>query len=259
MIVNEKFRSLQGEGPCVGFPSTFVRFSKCVLNCPFCDSKHTWKDEEGNIKIEDTNSFQELLDYIEKGPRHVVLTGGEPLINYDGVEFRALLYYLVNHGYETTLETTLLTNINDIKNKDIKSMYFHLWDTLGELTNICRFMVSPKMDTRCYDGEVTEDDIIRFYSFPQHVADKFTRLDSFFYKIVYDQKYEKLIVRLLNSLPEDWVKNYVYMMPLTPQPFNDKFEEYRESCIKTQDFCMKYEVKYSPRIHIDMFGGKRGV
>lgn len=259
MIINEKFRSLQGEGPCVGFPSTFIRFSKCVLNCPFCDSKHTWKNEVSNVNITNADQFQTLLDYIEVGPKHVVITGGEPLINYNDIQFKALLFYLINSGFETTLETTLLTDISDLKNEDMKSMYYHLWDTLGELTNLCRFMVSPKMDTRCYDGKITEDDIIKFYSFPKHVADKFIRADNFFYKIVYAPKYENIIIKLLTNISYDWVKNYVYIMPLTPQPFDDKFEEYRESCKLTADFCMKNNLKYSPRVHIDMFGGKRGV
>ena len=46
--VSEHFYSIQGEGPYVGEPSYFIRFSGgCLLTCPFCDSKFSWNPNEG--------------------------------------------------------------------------------------------------------------------------------------------------------------------------------------------------------------------
>ena len=36
--INEIFYSLQGEGHNAGRAAVFVRFSKCNLRCPFCDT-----------------------------------------------------------------------------------------------------------------------------------------------------------------------------------------------------------------------------
>ena len=38
----EIFRSIQGEGPAIGRPRTFVRLSSCNLHCVWCDTAYTW-------------------------------------------------------------------------------------------------------------------------------------------------------------------------------------------------------------------------
>lgn len=72
MIVNEIFYSVQGEGFFTGTPSVFIRFSGCNLNCSFCDTIHV----SGKEMSED-----DIIQEVKKYPaRHVVITGGEPLI-----------------------------------------------------------------------------------------------------------------------------------------------------------------------------------
>lgn len=97
--INELFYSLQGEGKLSGIPSVFVRTSGCNLRCWFCDSYHTsWEPTGAWLSIED------VLDEVRSfdAAKHVVLTGGEPMIHDESV---ALLEKLHEQGYHTTVET----------------------------------------------------------------------------------------------------------------------------------------------------------
>lgn len=73
--IHERFVSLQGEGQLVGVPSSFVRVSGCNLRCTWCDSPATSWAPAG-----EPQTLDELVDFCARGPRHVVLTGGEPLL-----------------------------------------------------------------------------------------------------------------------------------------------------------------------------------
>lgn len=91
--VNEIFYSLQGEGFHTGTPAVFLRFSGCNLACSFCDT--------------DFAAFTEMtLDQIMAEvsafkTRHIVLTGGEPLLQVDS----ALLEALKEAGFYIQVET----------------------------------------------------------------------------------------------------------------------------------------------------------
>lgn len=95
--IRERFVSLQGEGSLVGVPSTFVRVSGCNLRCTWCDSPETsWNPSGEQISIDD------LVAFCARGPRHVVLTGGEPLL-FPGMA--TLSQRLRAAGHHITVET----------------------------------------------------------------------------------------------------------------------------------------------------------
>src|SRR3989442_5688213 len=75
--IAELFYSVQGEGSLVGVPSIFVRTSGCNLRCSWCDTPYTSWNPEG-----DDLSLAVILDRAAQFPaaRHVVITGGEPMI-----------------------------------------------------------------------------------------------------------------------------------------------------------------------------------
>src|SRR5690242_21457481 len=79
--IAELFYSLQGEGALVGVPSVFVRTSGCNLRCSWCDTPYTsWQPEGTELTLE------QILDEVKSHPaRHVVVTGGEPMILPDVV------------------------------------------------------------------------------------------------------------------------------------------------------------------------------
>lgn len=98
-LINEIFRSIQGEGEAAGWTAVFVRFSGCNLDCTWCDTKH---------EVNYSQSLDELLHAIEY-TQHVtvdtediiVLTGGEPLCQVDA----SLLERLLDSHTDVHIET----------------------------------------------------------------------------------------------------------------------------------------------------------
>lgn len=98
MRIAELFTSLQGEGLLAGTPSTFVRSSGCNLRCRWCDTPFTsWRPEGEEWTVE------RIVEAVEdRRVRHVVLTGGEPLVSADAV---AVCRALRADGRHLTIET----------------------------------------------------------------------------------------------------------------------------------------------------------
>jgi 7-carboxy-7-deazaguanine synthase len=82
MKISEIFYSIQGEGVLAGVPSVFVRTSGCNLRCVWCDTPYTsWAPEGRDMQIDEI-----LADVRGHGASHVVITGGEPMIAEGVVE-----------------------------------------------------------------------------------------------------------------------------------------------------------------------------
>lgn len=96
--ISETFVSRQGEGRLTGTESFFVRTSGCNLRCWFCDTPYaSWRPEG------DRQTIDEIVAAIEtSGVRHVVLTGGEPMLP-DAIE--PLCRMLHDRDYHITIET----------------------------------------------------------------------------------------------------------------------------------------------------------
>jgi 7-carboxy-7-deazaguanine synthase len=98
MRIAEIFHSIQGEGRLVGTPSVFVRTSGCNLRCVWCDTPYTsWRPEGRELTIE--TIVGEVRKYAS---RHAVITGGEPFLARDLPE---LTEKLRQEGYHITVET----------------------------------------------------------------------------------------------------------------------------------------------------------
>jgi 7-carboxy-7-deazaguanine synthase len=97
--ISEIFYSIQGEGTLIGVPSVFVRTSGCNLRCTWCDTPYTsWNPEGADMSLE-----QILAEVRQFTPaRHAVVTGGEPMIAPEIVE---LTHLLRDAGLHITIET----------------------------------------------------------------------------------------------------------------------------------------------------------
>lgn len=98
LFVSELFTSVQGEGRLTGVPSVFIRLSGCNLRCSWCDTPYASWSPEGEHRTVDSVVEQVLAT----GIRHVVLTGGEPMMHKGAVP---LTQRLADAGCHITVET----------------------------------------------------------------------------------------------------------------------------------------------------------
>jgi 7-carboxy-7-deazaguanine synthase (Cx14CxxC type) len=103
--VKELFYTLQGEGANTGRAAVFCRFAGCNLwsgreqdraaaVCQFCDTDFVGTDGPGGGNFATAESLAAAVSRIwpdsAPGPRLVVCTGGEPLLQLDDLLLRAL-------------------------------------------------------------------------------------------------------------------------------------------------------------------------
>ena len=101
--VHSVFYTIQGEGPFCGTPCVFVRLAGCNLQCPGCDTEYTdpmkrrWIDPLALVhKVQ-----AEFAGTGGRGPRLVVITGGEPFRQ----NLAPFFNHLVQHGFYVQVES----------------------------------------------------------------------------------------------------------------------------------------------------------
>ena len=109
--VNEIFYSIQGESSYAGQPCAFIRLTGCNLRCSYCDTQYAY-DEGDELDI------GEILDRVASYECPLVeVTGGEPLIQKDTP---ALIYSLLEEGYEVLLETNGSQDTGNVDKRCVK-------------------------------------------------------------------------------------------------------------------------------------------
>jgi 7-carboxy-7-deazaguanine synthase len=221
--IAEIFYSLQGEGALVGVPSVFVRSSGCNLRCDWCDTPYTsWQPEGDELSIE------QILARVDgyKQARHVVLTGGEPMIAPRVVEltegFRA-------RGLHITVETAgtvfhpVASDLMSISPKLAHSTPVGNWAATHE-----RLRIQPEVLGR----------LMRSYEYQL----KF---------VVADPKDMDEIRSLLDQLAAD--RSKVILMPE-----GTASQVLRERSRWLAEICKREGFRFSPRLHVDLYGNTRG-
>jgi 7-carboxy-7-deazaguanine synthase len=224
MKIAEIFYSVQGEGGLMGVPSVFVRTSGCNLRCSWCDKPYTsWHPEGSEMAID------EIVARTSEYPsaRHVVLTGGEPMIAPGMAE---LSNRMRERGLHITIETA--------------------GTVFSELA--CDLMsISPKLSNSTPEG-VFHARHERLRIQPETLRRLMLGYD---YQLKFVIAEETDIVEMRALLAElDAPAEKVVLMPegIDADTLNTRG-------IWLAEVCKQYGYRFSPRLHVLLWGNKRGI
>jgi 7-carboxy-7-deazaguanine synthase len=228
MRIAEVFYSIQGEGKLAGVPSVFVRASGCNLRCTWCDTPYaSWTPEGEDVPVD------RIVEQVRAHPaRHVVITGGEPLIMPDVADLCAALR---GHGQHITIETaaTVYRPLElDLASLSPKLANSTPWEREGG-----RYAAAHEKQR--LNHEVIQQFIDRSPAFQlKFIVAGPTDLDEI----------QRVLGRLSNWRPAD-----VLLMPEGTDA-----AALRERAVWIAEACKHTGFRYCPRLHVELWGNQRG-
>ena len=223
MKIAEIFYSVQGEGTLVGVPSLFIRTSGCNLRCSWCDTPYTsWNPEGEELSIDAI--VERTHEY--KAARHVVLTGGEPMIAPGVVE---LSERLRARGVHITIETA---------------------GTVRAPVACDLMSISPKLSNSTPEGVFKA----------QH--ERLRLQPEVLRRLIVDYDYQlKFVIAREEDLSEvqslaSAIDAPAHKIVLMPEGISADVLNRRGAWIA--ELCKEHGYRFSPRLHVHLYGNKRG-
>ncbi|HEY4813774.1 MAG TPA: 7-carboxy-7-deazaguanine synthase QueE [Chthoniobacterales bacterium] len=229
MLVSEIFYSIQGEGELTGIPSVFVRTSGCNLRCSWCDTKYSsWTPEGVEMGID------EILAKVDGfGSRHVVVTGGEPMI---AKGIHQLAARLKEQGNHITIETAA-TVLPDGISCDLASL-------------------SPKLSNSTPDSALVGDWRDRHEKRrlqPEVIRDWIRNYNYQLKFVVAAEQDLGEIQNLVTNLGNDISPAKILLMPEGTDAAT-----IRQRSLPVIEICKRYGYRYCDRLQIGLFGNTKG-
>jgi 7-carboxy-7-deazaguanine synthase len=225
--ISEIFYSIQGEGSLVGVPSVFVRTSGCNLRCTWCDTPYTsWTPEGNELTLDEICG--RVADYKAS---HVVITGGEPMIAPEIVQ---LTQRMKNAGLHITIETA---------------------GTVCQPVECDLMSISPKLT----NSTPWERDGGRWAA--QHERTRYR--PEVLLKLMANYAYQlKFVVAARDDLAEIERMTNELGAPAADvilMPEGTNRDALRERGLWLAEICKERGYRYSPRLHVELWGDRRGI
>jgi 7-carboxy-7-deazaguanine synthase len=229
MLVSEIFYSLQGEGELTGVPSVFVRTSGCNLRCNWCDTPYaSWQPEGKQMTV------GEIVAAVEIHPaRHVVLTGGEPMIAPD---IHELAFQLQERKYHITIETAATVPPRGIA---------------CDLASLSPKLAHSAPDARLDDTWRKKHESLRWQ--PAVVASWIGVSD---YQLKFVVGRESDVDEMETMLRQ--TECVIPPSKILLMPEGTTVEALRAKAGWLSELCKARGYRYAPRLHIELYGNKRG-
>ncbi|MBS0663460.1 MAG: 7-carboxy-7-deazaguanine synthase QueE [Verrucomicrobia bacterium] len=229
MLIAEIFHSIQGEGRLTGVPSVFVRTSGCNLRCNWCDTPYASWNPEGKPW-----SHAEIIAEVERHPsRHVVLTGGEPMIAKDVAGLAAALRDL---GYHLTIETAGTVAPDGIA---------------CDLASLSPKLLNSAPDARLGPAWRKKHEALRWQ--PDVVRAWLEHYDYQLKFVITQPTDVDEVEGMLGRLKADIPRDRVLLMPE-----GVTLEQIRARAGWLGELCKARGYRYAHRLHLELYGNKRG-
>ena len=208
-------------------PSVFIRTSGCNLRCVWCDTPYTSWSPQGKKW-----TLEQILCEVEKFPsRHVVITGGEPLVAGD---IENLTEQLKAKGAHITIETAATR---------FKPVACDLISMSPKLANSTPWRREKGKFAKMHESRRLNLEVI------QRFIDRY----KYQLKFVVEDRNDFMEIEALLGQLKNVERSRVLIMA--------QGRTSRELRNKTKwliELCKEYGVGYAPRLHIELFGNRRG-
>ena len=240
----EIFYSIQGEGKSMGIPSVFVRTSLCNLHCIWCDTDYTWNwvgtrfshvnDATPGYKkfskkdwIAECEVAKVAETVAEFNCKNIILTGGEPMLQQPALVALTELLRSKSSDYNFEVETNGT-----------------LSPTLAFDAAINQYNVSPKLENSANSRRLREKPAaLHFFATSPKANFKF-------------------VIAEKNDLEEvlGMIKTYAISAEkiwLMPEGTSASALAQRRKWLV--EICKHHGFRYSDRLHVQIWGAKKGV
>ena len=265
IAVSEIFKSIQGEGRFSGEPSIFVRTIGCNLRCVFkdsmCDTPYTSFNPEKPLYTSTEDVVKEIKRVIGNDPvYHIVFTGGEPLLFKDAISEIVSELNSESDDYVITIET----------NGTMEPI---------EYCHVDLYSISPKLSTsvdwNCkYLSEQQRDDHNKKRI---NIENLFNIISTGSYQLKYVYSGQESVDEINDIIDEldryacqltekeirkedvelYWLDHPKFNTMLMPEgTINEQLNNISAECAEA---CIKNGWRFCDRLHIRIWGDKRGV
>jgi len=230
LFISEFFYdTVQGEN-FVGVPSAFLRLKNCHIGCTWCDSAVTWKR---GVKWNHRQLFRKieeagLIGKFKNG-QHLVITGGAPLLQQE----------------------QLVKFIDAFINR------YHFKPYI-EMENECTIMPTPTLfllvDRWNNSPKLELSGVNKTKTYHPRILERMSQQPNSYFKFVVSSQgdWDEIQTKYIDlGLIK---KEQVVLMPL-----GDNRKKIRQIQEKVIGLCIVNGVRYSPRLHIDIWDMSTGV
>lgn len=261
--MSEAFFTIQGEGLRTGVPSVFIRTNGCNLACHFknsiCDTSYTSiNPEKKKLKTIDT-VYKEIKPLLDNQVGDIVITGGEPMMQQDGL-VELIRKIDQNKRYIYTVETNGAIPITSELNNIVD-----LWSISPKLSSSCHFEGSKLSEERQEHHKNTRINFDALYSYVvtgRSVQFKFVwsgpECEEEIIKL-FDDLYAWVTANKTTAEYEKFENNFRRYVHIMLMPEGQTEEQIKKTSQEAVNCCMKHGWRFTDRLHIRIWGTKRGV